>query len=283
MAPPPATALAARRPPNPPIPPPWGTQTFSFLRDVQPVLNAKCVGCHTHDRPANRVILTDDLSDQFTVSYEELLPYLSLAKVWRYDLPEDVHPRLPYTYGSKVSRLAEVLAAGHHDVKLTDEECDRIHTWIDTNGAYYDRYEHVAGNPQRWIFTGKSRETLFEIYNRRCEKCHGPPDKEQHCQWMELNRRNWWLNLNRRDVARSRMLLAPLARSAGGWQRCGDPVFSDPADSDYQKMLAALAGAWEELSKRPRADLLSIRGTEAEKQGVTLPPPPRPRGIRVMP
>jgi hypothetical protein len=276
-APPPATVAAVRRPPSRPVPPPWGTQTFSFLRDVQPVLNAKCVRCHTHDRPTARVILTDDLTDRFVVAYEDLLPYLSLARVWRFDHPDDVRPRPAYSFGSKVSRLADILAAGHHDVTLTDEERERIFTWIDTNGAYYDRYEFVDGNPQRWIFTGAVRETLFDVYARRCGVCHGPADKQQHYQWMELNSRNWWLNLNRRDVSRSRMLLAPLARAAGGWQRCGDPVFADAADADYQKLRACLIEAWESLCKRPRADLLSIRGTEAERQESTVPAPPPPR------
>ena len=173
--------------------------------------------------------------------------------------------------------MAELLAAGHHDVQLTDDERERICTWIDTNGAYYDRYEFVEGNPQRWLFVGQIRETLDEVYTRRCSVCHGPSDKQQHYQWMELNPRNWWLNLNRRDVTKSRMLVAPLARSAGGWQRCGDPVFADTADADYKKMLDALTGSWETLSKQPRADLLSIRGTEAERQELTLPPPPPPR------
>jgi hypothetical protein len=34
---------------------------------------------------------------------------------------------------------------------------------------------------------------------------------------------------------------------------------------------------WETFSKQPRADLLSIRGTEAERQKVALPPAPPPR------
>jgi hypothetical protein len=168
---------------------------------------------------------------------------------------------------------------------LTDDERERIFTWIDTNGAYYDRYEFVDGNPQRWIFVGRARETLEEVYTRRCSICHGTVDKQQHYQWMEINRNNWWMNLNHRDVSKSRMLVAPLARSAGGWQRCGDPVFADTTDADYKKMLACLTRSWERLSKHPRADLLSISGTAADRKEVTLPPPPppRPRAIRTTP
>jgi hypothetical protein len=267
MAPPAATVRATRCPASRPVPPPWGTQIVSFLRDVQPVLNAKCIRCHTHDRRVAGVILTDDLSDQFTISYEELLPYLSLAYAKRWDYPDDVRPRPPYTYGSKVSRLAVLLAAGHHDVKLTDEERERIFTWIDTDGTYYDRYEFegTSGGSQRQIFVGEMRKRLDEIHGRRCGSCHLQAGKQQP---------TWWLSLNRRDVTKSRMLVAPLARSAGGWQRCGDPVFADTADTDYKKLLDCLTGLGERLSKQPRADLLSIRGTVAEQQEVTLPPPP---------
>ena len=86
---------ALGRPPCQPSPPPWGTQVLSYLRDVQPMLNARCVGCHAFDRPANGVILTDDLTDQFCVSYEELLPYLSVAISNRWDHPDDVVARPP--------------------------------------------------------------------------------------------------------------------------------------------------------------------------------------------
>ena len=46
-----------------PEPPPWGTQTVSYLRDIQPLLNSKCIACHTYEREKNKVILTDDLTN----------------------------------------------------------------------------------------------------------------------------------------------------------------------------------------------------------------------------
>ena len=143
-APPNRPLSALGREPSRPQPPPWGTQVISYLRDVQPVINARCVRCHTHDRPANGVILTDDLTDSFTVAYEELLPYLSVANALRWDHPDDVDPRPPYTYGSKASRLMTVLDAGHHDLELTADERLRLVNWIDANGVYYDRYESEA-------------------------------------------------------------------------------------------------------------------------------------------
>jgi hypothetical protein len=257
-------------------PPPWGTEILSFLRDVQPVLNAQCVRCHTHDRIANRVILTDDLTDQFTVGYQELLGYLSVANAMRWDNPDDVYAQPPYTYGSKTSPLAKILDAGHYDVELSAEQSDRLMQWIDANGAYYDRYEHAYG-PKRQIFTGGVRKTLDDVYERRCATCHGHGDGSFG---------TWWLSLNRRDVTQSRALAAPLARpasasdssaeSAAGWGRCRPAVFADTTDPDYRALLAAFTALLEQLQHKPRADLASIRGTEAERQAVSLPPPPPP-------
>lgn len=264
----PASALgdpvrrALRRAPDRPVPPPWGTQILSFLRDVQPVLNARCVRCHTHDRASNSVILTDDLTDRFTIGYEELLPYLSVANAMRWDHPDDVHARPPYTYGSKVSQLTEILAADHHGVKLTEDDWLRLVTWIDANGVYYDRYETVHYSGRR-IFSGSVKKTLDAVFARRCVSCHGRSDGRMD---------TWAVSLNRRDVRKSRALAAPLARSAGGWGSCEGTVFAGVSDPDYQGLLAALKSLSDELRQRPREDLLSIHGTPAEFQPVELPP-----------
>ncbi|MFV1965686.1 MAG: NPCBM/NEW2 domain-containing protein, partial [Pirellulaceae bacterium] len=264
QSPPSRRAHAFHRPPSEPEPAPWGDRTFSYLRDVQPVLNEACIRCHTHDRLANHVILTDDLTDQFCIGYEELLPYLSVANAMRWDHPDDVYARSPYTYGSNVSQLTRMLLQGHHDVSLTDEQWQRLSIWIDTNAVYYDRYETYTSN--RHIFVGDVRAKLESAYARRCARCHG--------EKQDGRLGSWWMSIDRRDAGKSRGLLAPLAREAGGWQSCNDIVFADTKDADYQQMFAALTSLSETMANRPRADLLSIAGTPAEKQLVQLPPPP---------
>jgi len=270
QAPPPTQFTAVRRPPSRPTPPPWGTQTVSFLRDVQPLVNAKCAGCHTFDREKNQVILTDDLTNRFTVAYEELLPYLTVAISNRWDHPDDVLPRPPYTYGSKVSPLTKLLAAGHHGVTLSPEDWERLLTWIDCNGVYYARYEN-AHWPNRQIFAGPEQQAVRAIVARRCGNCHGSDDGRGD---------TWWLSLNRRDVRLRRALAAPLAASAGAWQRCGAVVFADTRDPDYQALLGLFAALRGRLAKNPREDLLSIDGTEAARQQVTIPSPPPPSPIK---
>jgi len=258
---------ALTREPSRPQPPPWGTEIVSFLRDAQPVLSAHCIRCHTHDRPACGVILTDELTDQFTIGYEELLPYVSAASATRWDHPDDVYARPPYTYGSKVSRLTTLLESGHHGVELGAEDTARLVNWVDANAVYYDRYESDAYGPKRRIFTGSVKETIADVHGRRCATCHGNSDGHHD---------TWYLSLNRHEPKMSRALAAPLAQSAGGWQRCGEPVFADINDPDYRKLLAALTSLDKTLAERPREDLLSIAGTDAARRVVKLPPPPPP-------
>ena len=274
-SPPNLLPLAATRPPTRPTPPPFAAanvggaslpRVLSYLRDIQPLVNARCTPCHTHDRTTNGVILTDDLTQQFCVAYEELLPYLSVANAMRWDHPDDVYPRPPYTYGSAASRLTKLLDAGHHGVELTPDEWLGLAAWIDANAVYYDRYEHV--HPKRHLFPDGIGKQMADVHGRRCARCHGKGDGRGD---------TWWLSVNRRDIRLSRSLVAPLSRQAGGWGRCDETVFADTDDPDYQALLAALTALRDHLAKRPRADLLSIRGTPAEAQTVTLPPPPPPR------
>jgi len=267
-----AVRRAVARPPSRPEPPPWGTQIISFLRDVQPVLNAQCIACHTHDRQANRVILTDDLTDRFTIGYEELLPYLSVASAMRWDHPEDVYPRAPYTYGSNASRLVQILDKGHHGVRLSEDQWQRLINWIDANGVYYDTYE-TAYWPNRRIFSGAEGKAIEQAAGRRCASCHGHGDGRMD---------TWLVSLNRRDVRLSRALMAPLSRAAGGWGRCDGTVFASTQDPDYQIILNALISLRNQLAQHPREDLVSIRGTPAESQPVVLPGPPPP-GKRELP
>jgi hypothetical protein len=239
---------------------------------VQPVLNVKCVSCHTHDRAANRVILTDDLTDQFSIGYQELLPYLSVANAMRWDHPDDVYARPPYTFGPGASRLTKLLQGRHHGGELTSGDWLRLVNWIDTNAVYYDRDESVY--PRRQIFRGEARRKAEDAYSRRCASCHRQkPANDARAQ------ETWWLGLNRRDVTLSRALKAPLRRAAGGWERCREPVFDSTADPEYQALLRALTAVRDALAQQPREDLLSLRGSEAECEQVILPdsPPPRPR------
>lgn len=145
------------------------------------------------------------------------------------------------------SDLMKLLTKGHHDVVLSDEQSDRLANWIDANGVYYDRYETYTNN--RHIFSEQTIQVMSAVHQRRCAGCHEVDDRKQHA---------WWTSLNRHDAAKSRSLRAPLAKTAGGWQRCKGIIFADTNDPDYQRLLKALTDLQTTMRAQPRADLRSL-------------------------
>jgi hypothetical protein len=49
-------------------------------------------------------------------------------------------------------------------------------------------------------------------------------------------------------------LLAPLAKSAGGTERCG-AIFADKNDPDYQKILQTFNPTTKSIKQQPRIDM----------------------------
>ncbi len=114
---------------------PWHgpTRGFSFKREVQPVLDRYCVGCHDGSGRAGTSLDLRQGEDAqgwrgFTPSYIALHPYV------RRPGPEsDYHLQAPMEFGADTSELVRMLRKGHHDVRLDAQSWDRIVTWIDLN------------------------------------------------------------------------------------------------------------------------------------------------------
>ncbi len=130
MAVPAKATIASKRGPNE-ITPWYGPERgFSFKRDVQPVLNRYCVGCHN-----GSVAQAPDFSAKdrngwgnFTPSYLELHPFV------RRPGPEsDYNLEVPMEWHAGTSELIQMLQKGHEGVVLDAEAWDRIYTWIDLN------------------------------------------------------------------------------------------------------------------------------------------------------
>ena len=55
----------------------------------------------------------------------------------------------PGRFGARASKLNQMLSKGHHDVKLTPDELNRITLWLDCNsnfyGAYHDLEKQIKG------------------------------------------------------------------------------------------------------------------------------------------
>ena len=90
---------------------------------------------------------------------------------------------------------------------------------------------------------------------------HSPSDEIGNPPWVALKpddvrrrfARHLLYNLTRPE--KSLLLLAPLAREAGGRQRCGEVVFRDRTDADYQMLLLSICDAQARLNEIKRFDM----------------------------
>jgi formylglycine-generating enzyme required for sulfatase activity len=143
-SPPRKPPLALRRTPSE-ITPWYGpVRGFSFKREVQPVLDKYCVGCH-NGQPADRLDLTlasKSRFGNFTPSYVALHPFV------RRPGPEsDYFLQKPLEWHASTSELVQMLEKGHYNVKLDAEAWDRLLTWIDLNVPDHGTWhEHRGGH-----------------------------------------------------------------------------------------------------------------------------------------
>ena len=263
--------MASRRASSRIEPVPSVPDVFDYPRDIQPIWDRHCVRCHSAEKPSGRVVLTGDLNEWFTQSYYSLFAYKQVSDMFgRYNTEFRNHK--PYGFGTGASPLMEKIGGGHHKVKLTKEEHDTVRLWIEASATFagtYALYNHsrnaVAGallnNPR--VEIGKP---LDRIVTNRCLWCHdsaasmgrrvrkGRMNTPKHC----------WNLYNLSHLEKSMILLAPLAKEAGGYGWCKDGygqsvVFRDTEDRDYRAILQAIQAAKARQEKAGRYDLPGYR------------------------
>ena len=148
MAPPTIAPIASRKKPQQ-IKPWYGpARGWGFDREVQPVLDRRCVGCHNGQTKATNAIgqkipdftYRPNVWNGFSGSYIALHPYV------RRNGPEgDYHVLTPLEFHASTSDLYQHLKKGHKGVKLTAEEWDRLVTWIDLNVPYFGTWTERGG------------------------------------------------------------------------------------------------------------------------------------------
>ena len=118
---------------------------FSFDREVQPVLDQYCVGCHNgtakialHSGAVNMPDLRGRQRGwhNFSQAYLELMPYL------RRNGPEGdwTGPLTPLEFHTDVQQLFQMLRKGHHNVKMDAAAWDRLGMWLNMNVPCYGRW-----------------------------------------------------------------------------------------------------------------------------------------------
>ena len=118
---------------------------YSFVRDVQPVLDKYCVGCH-NGKKANRpnfargkeVFRTVPYANGFNQSYLDLMRYV------RRSGPEsNQHMLSPLEFHTSTSELMQILEKGHKGVKLDKQSMDILRTWMDLNVPFHGVWTEV--------------------------------------------------------------------------------------------------------------------------------------------
>jgi len=118
---------------------PWygPARGFSFKREVQPVLDKYCVGCHDGKDRAGEKIPDFSRKEKDTVGVDGnhfTSAYLALHPYVRRPGPESDYSLCePMEFYAGTSELIQLLKKGHHGVELDGEAWDRLYTWIDLN------------------------------------------------------------------------------------------------------------------------------------------------------
>ena len=131
---------------------------FSYRHEIQPILDLKCVACHsqeTADKPYLKgdKWITDwtsqiggragsDYGGHFTVSYANLHRY-----VRRPGIESDMHMLVPMDVHADQTELMQLLNKKHHNVSLDAEEIARFACWIDFNAPFHGRRSDIKNFP----------------------------------------------------------------------------------------------------------------------------------------
>ncbi len=152
---PPARRMAAalKRRPSAIQPGPDGSNPLNYSILVQPVLDIRCVKCHSRAKPGGNVILSGEPQGHYTESYNALAPRVSYS-AWG-GRPGDFRRvnseplTRPEHFGARGSPLMKLLLDGHEGVVLSAAEIERLATWMDANGLFYGTFDRADQARQR--------------------------------------------------------------------------------------------------------------------------------------
>ncbi|NQV33165.1 MAG: hypothetical protein HQ515_10750 [Phycisphaeraceae bacterium] len=228
--------LAIKRPPSKLQGWKGETRIFSYLRDVQPVLTKHCASCHDYGTEAGaKLVLAPDQTNTFNASYRELWLKKYIKTIGAG--PANTQPA--YSWGSHASKLVEVIQSGHEEVKLSQDDMERITTWIDLNGTYYPHYSSAYPNN----LSGRSPLNNQQI--QRLKTLTGVP-------LDQLNRHNSKLGP---QVSFARPEKSPCLAS-----------IKDKNGPEYQEAIDIITAGMRQLQTRPRADMEGYVPCEVDQQ-----------------
>jgi len=142
-----AMPLAMRREPSSIEPEVEGSNPFSYVRLVQPVLDRHCVACHQQREAL-------DLSGEIEGPHGWTRSYANLAGEYGFyynvsngSINDGVRGGVrttPGRFGAMGSKLAAYMDSSHYDVKLSHEDRRRLTLWLDCNSEFFGSYEDTV-------------------------------------------------------------------------------------------------------------------------------------------
>jgi hypothetical protein len=148
------TSVALRRPPSKIATDADGSNPFSYVRLVQPVLDRHCVACHAQKKAIDLSGAQPQQSpdpkrrsmEAFTQSYVNLAPKYGFwfdSVIGCSTGPRGGSRTAAGKFGASASPLLSLLDKGHHGVKLPPEDLHRLTLWLDCNSDFLGAYHNV--------------------------------------------------------------------------------------------------------------------------------------------
>ncbi len=275
--------LAAAKPPAQMILPPWGDRPVSFLRDVQPILDRHCVECHSGLKPAGGLDFCGGLTEWsheveqwwgavpgygFNRAFETINK-AGLVAIAEPNI-QDAGITPPLAYGAHRSKLITSLQQGPRWAKLSPDERLTLTMWADANAPYHDRFVNKRAETKPYDIAADKElaKQITAVHERRCAACHKP---------AEISRLDW---IDLHTPERSLFLSAPLAKTAGGTERCKGVAYGESSDPDYVALRQAVAAAVKKAWDFPRRDLQALLTVDTGAlPRRTVPPKPAATGL----
>lgn len=163
---------------------------FSYRHEVQPVLDANCVRCHSEELP-NKPYLKGDkmitdwssqisgradskIGGQFSKSYANLQRYVRNPGI-----ESDMRMLTPMEFHADQTELMQMLMKGHHGVVLDTMAIQKLSCWIDFNVPYHGRRKDI---PEY-----EASKNAIDLRERYREMFAAPKEDEEYLPEIAAN------------------------------------------------------------------------------------------------
>jgi hypothetical protein len=201
---------------------------MSYMRTVQPVLDRYCISCHglsdeetAEQKKANKINLVHDGRMGYPNGYLELVKRGDHRVGDKGYMGGDRNISRPRRFFAHRNKVSHMILKKHGKVDMDRDSYMRIIEWLDLNAQCYG--DLFPNKLEQRRFNGEALKEL-RAYAKELfgDKIAGQPDRAL-------------INVAQPDE--SRILMAPLAKGAGGWGQL-EGAWRSRDDEGYKKMAA---------------------------------------------